>query len=148
MATAILLYNGLHFPGAIADKGIAWAIETGGNIIALFILSDKDQEEGYPFPNDLDESEDVNTNSDAMGQDLIIIASNIRLLRHQAKSAAVKLETQILPSVSKNTLQTWLKKGEIIYAASDPLDPPVLSIDKAKLKTILTQIKRTIEWVE
>ncbi len=28
--------NGLHFPGAIADKGIAWATETSGDIIALF----------------------------------------------------------------------------------------------------------------
>jgi len=148
MTTAILLYNGLHFPAGMADGGIAWALQTGGKIIALFILSDKDQEEGYPFPNDLDEAEELKTDSDAMGKDLAIISSNIRLLRHQAGTAGVPLETRIVPAATEHAIRPLLEKADRIFVSAEPLDPPVLSIALPKIKKALASVSASVEWVD
>jgi len=147
MATAILLYNGLHFPVAMIDRAIAWALKSNGDIIALIVLADKDQEEGYPFPNDLDESEELNTDTDAMGEDMAIIASNIRLIRHQATNAKVTLKTHLLPGAPRAQLQNWLEKADQVFIAEEPLDPPVLSINFSKIKTSLEGIAASIEWI-
>ena len=147
MATAILLYNGLHFPVAMIDRAIAWAANSNGDIIALLVLADKDQEEGYPFPNDLDESEEVSTDNDAMGKDLAIIASNIRLMRHQATIANVRLKAHLLAGAHRAALQEWLEKADQVFISEEPLDPPVLSIDFSKVQTSLAGISAAIEWI-
>lgn len=148
MATAILVYNGLHFPAGILDNALAWATSVRGNLIALFVVSDKDQEGGYPFPNDLDEAEEVQNDADAMGTDLAVIASNIRLLRHQATNAKLQLETRILPDPNPHTIHEWLQKGDMVFLPGEPLDPPVLSIKPAELKRALEGIAAKQEWVE
>ncbi len=147
MAAVILVYNGLHFPAGMLDKGLAWSVKNGGDMIALFIVSDKEQDEGYPFPNDLDEAEDITSDTDAVGKDLAIIASNIRLIRHQAKSAAVALQTKILPAPPQRELQTWLDKANLVLVSQEPLDPPVLSIPFPQLQKLLADAEALVEWV-
>lgn len=144
----IVLYNGLHFPAAMLDKALNWTATNSGDMIALFLVSDKEQDEGYPFPNDLDEADEVSSDDDAVGTDLAIIASNIRLLRHQAKSAGIALATQILPAANLRALQPWLEKANLILVSKEPIDPPILSLAFAQIEKMMAEVSVPIEWVE
>ena len=96
MPQAIVLFNGIYFSFTAVSRAFAWARETGGTIEAIFLKAKKEEEEGYGFPSDLDEAENLYTNKDAERADEQIIRNHMSMLEREAAGERIKLKTSLL----------------------------------------------------
>ena len=143
----LLVFNGLHLPVDAIDTAIAWTQKTNGKLTVLFIVSEKDQDGGYPFPNDLELTEEPEAGSESIGDDLAIIASTIRLARRQAAFAQIELQTTILPAPKKEKLQQLFESADQIFVTENTLDPAVLSIDPDRIAAALQGLSAITDWI-
>lgn len=146
--TTILVFNGLHFPMEAINTAVERAQTANTTLSTLFIVSDKDQSDGYPFPNDLEEAEeDTVSDSKVHGEDFAIIASAIRLLRREAASKSISLQTRVLASPAKATLHKYIGSADQVFLAENTIDPALLSFSREKLLTLLEGLSENLNWV-
>lgn len=110
-----LLLLGPALPYHVLDYAITWAKEHEGMLRALFVVPGNLPEEGYPFPNDLDSSEDMTNDNDAERGLKMIIKDESRFIekRCTASHVPVVIETLFSPSASK--VLAKIKDSDIIF---------------------------------
>lgn len=115
MSKATLLLIGPGLPYHVLDYAITWAKENEGKLRTLFVVPGDLPEEGYPFPSDLDESENITNSDDAEKGIREILRQESRFIekRCNASHVPVTIETLFSPSVQK--LLVTLKDSEIIF---------------------------------
>jgi hypothetical protein len=136
MAKAAMIFNGLRFSFSATDRAVNWAKQHNGSIVAIFLKVGKEAKEGYLFPSDLDEAENLSTNEDADAADMKVIESNMQMLEHQALNEHIELSTHLLIDPSEEAFQLLLDDCDIIFMHAfdkDHEDFPVAGIDVNKL---------------
>lgn len=115
MNVATLLFMGPSVPYHVLDYAISWARENEGSLHALFIVPKKMPEEGYPFPSDLDEAENITTEIDAVKGIREILKTETRFIEKRANASHIPLRSEILFSPSMEQILARVNQSEIIF---------------------------------
>jgi len=115
MPQAILLFNGIYFSFTAVSRAFAWAHQTGGTIEAIFLKAKNEDDEGYGFPSDLDEAENLYTNKDAERADDQIIRNHMKMLEREAVVERIKLKTSLLIDPPMPELLAICAQAELVF---------------------------------
>jgi len=115
MSKATLLLVGPGLPYHVLDYAIKWAKENEGSLRTLFVVPGEIPEEGYPFPNDLDETESLTNNKDAENGIREIVRQESRFIEKRCNASHVPVTIEILFSPSIQKLLVTIKDSEIIF---------------------------------
>ena len=115
MSTATVLFKGPALPYHVLDYAISWARENEGSLHALFLVPGDMPEEGYPFPNDLDEAEDMMTERDAEKGLREIIQEEIRFVERRCNASHIPVTSDIIFSPSLKKVLDIISSSEVIF---------------------------------
>lgn len=115
MPAVAMIFNGVHFEQAVADKAFAYARQSQAQAIALFVKAAHEKTEGYGFPSDFGAAETLSNNTDAYQDDTKIIESNMRLLEHEAVTQKITLQCQLLVHPSEEQFRALVQDCSIIF---------------------------------
>ena len=115
MPQAIIFFNGIYFSFTAVTRAFAWARQTGGTIEAIFLKAKNEEDEGYGFPSDLDEAENLYTNKDAENADEQIIQNHMRMLEREAAVERIPLKTSLLIDPSMSELLAKCGQAELVF---------------------------------
>ena len=129
MPQAIVLFNGIYFSFTAVSRAFAWARETGGTIEAIFLTAKNEDEEGYGFPSDLDEAENLYTNKDAERADEQIIRNHMSMLEREAAGERITLKTSLLIDPPMSELLAKCDQSEFVFIPRKLEKKDLLCID-------------------
>jgi hypothetical protein len=115
MSTATLLFRGPALPYHVLDYAIAWARENEGSLHAIFLVPGELPEEGYPFPNDLDEAEDMTTERDSERGIREIIQEEIRFIEKRCKASHIPVTSDMMFSPTLENVVDSLSDSEVVF---------------------------------
>ena len=115
MSTATLLFTGVALPYHVVDYAINWAKENEGSLRALFLIPERMPEEGYPFPNDLDEAEMMTNERDAEKGISNIVNEEIRFIEKRCQASHVPVESEILYSPQVQKVVAKVNDSDVIF---------------------------------
>ena len=115
MSIATLLLTGAALPYHVLDYAINWAKDNEGSLRALFLVPSKMPEEGYPFPNDLDESEDITRGKDAERGINNIVEDEIRYIEKRCKASHIPVQSEVLYSPGIQKVVSKVNDSEVIF---------------------------------
>ena len=147
MNQVLVIFTGINFSHAVADKAIAWAVSNKTSIQALFLKAKKEKEEGYGFPSDLDAAEKLTTHKEAEKDDLKLIRDYEKLLKHLGKEKSVRVNAEIMTDPPFERVLQRTKKAAIVFvdATYDPED--VLSPKNFTLEELIRRSAAPVEVV-
>ena len=115
MSIATLLLTGAALLYHVIDYAINWAKDNEGSLRALFLIPGRLPEEGYPFPNDLDEAEDM-TNADDAEQGLQkIVQDEIRFIEKRCKASHIPVKSEVLFSPAVQKVVSRVNDSDVIF---------------------------------
>lgn len=147
MANAVLLFNGINYPHPAVDDAINWAKKHKGSIIAIFLITSKQDTEGYAWPSDLDEAENVSTNKDSYLSSIRIIESNMEMLKHHMASEAIDGDIVLLADPTEKELLSECRGAGIIFASTRISEPEILTQNSINLKKFLEHFPGSVNWI-
>jgi hypothetical protein len=115
MSTATILLTGPRLPYHVLDYAINWAKDNEGAIRALFLVPSDLPEEGYPFPNDLDEAENMTHDKDAEQGVRVILQDQIRFIEKRCMASHVPVATELMFSPSVKKVVARIQDSEVIF---------------------------------
>ena len=139
MKRALLIFNGIKYPYALADKAVAWAKKNSLPLHAIF-LSGKEREEQYPFPSDLDAAQNNTDKDDAEYGDLLVVESRIRLLEGTAEAEGVQCSTEIMIEPSLDEVLDKTKDAEAIFVTADHVDDVPMTVTAFSIKELVERL--------
>lgn len=145
MPAACLLFNGIQYSFPATEKAIAWAQQSHGSLLALFLRAKQEPKEGYIFPSDLDAAEELNTTDEARASHTAIIDSNIRLLRNEAARQEVEIEIVVMEQPSEEELLDKMKGMEMVFISSTVIETGILTVDSINLEKFLSDLPMPVE---
>lgn len=95
MKSVLVIFNGIKFPYYLLEYALAQAKEQGSTLHALFLKAASETEEGYGFPNDLDQAETLTDAGDAQKDDEKIIGHQVKLTQDMAAGENVPCKTEL-----------------------------------------------------
>jgi hypothetical protein len=114
MSKATLLLIGPGLPYHVLDFAIAWAKDNESSLKALFLVPGNLPEEGYPFPNDLDSSENITTEVEAEKGIKDIIQQEIRFIEKRCKASHIPVATDAIYSPTLQQVLSNIDRSEIV----------------------------------
>lgn len=142
-----MIFNGIRFSFPLVDRAFDWAREDKGSLIAIFLKAGKEKKEGYVFPSDLDEAEDLSTTQEAGDDNAIVIDTNIRRLERRAGDERIHLTTVLLSDPTSEDLSRQCEDCEKIFMARDMEEHGILSVRHPDLRKLLKDIEPKIVMV-
>lgn len=124
MNFATMIFPGNHLPYHVVDYAINWAKENEGRLVVLFLLSDHVPAEGYPFPNDLDEAEELATDVDAQRGVKQILNKEIRYIEKRANASHIPVKCEVLQSPRLEQIVARVNQSDIIFIDKNMEDHP------------------------
>lgn len=115
MSIATLLLTGAALPYHVIDYAINWAKDNEGSLRALFVVPDKMPEEGYPFPNDLDEAEEITGERDAEKGMRNIVQEEIRFIEKRCKASHIPVQSEIMYSPGVQKVVSKVNDSDLIF---------------------------------
>lgn len=115
MSYATLLFPGTSLAYHVLDYAVDWAKENEGSLHVLFLHPGTVPPEGYPFPNDLDEAEDMTTEVEAQQGVKQILKQEARYIEKRANASHIPAKTEILFSPSIDQVIARVNHSEIIF---------------------------------
>ena len=147
MSKAALLFNGIRFPFAVIDHSFEWAKNQKGDLLAIFLLSKGTEPEGYIFPSDIDQAENLADDDDSTGDNDKVVESNIEMLKHRAVGDGINFTSVVLHDPPEDTLSETLDDCDYLFATKDLTEVSVGTVDSRDLKKILRDFKGKIEMI-
>jgi hypothetical protein len=144
--SVVVLFNGIHFPLSVMDKAITYAKQTGDSLEGIFI-EESEKKEGYGFPSDLDEAQELNTTEDAVTSDRRIIESNMKLLQHAAEAAGVSVAMRHLMDPAENEIRSELKGAAAVFVSSRVDEYTVAGLSSINLKGLFILLPVKVHYV-
>ena len=115
MSIATLLLTGAALPYHVVDYAINWAKDNEGSLRALFLIPGRMPEEGYPFPNDLDEAEDMTNEDDAEHGLQKIVQDEIRFIEKRCKASHIPVQAEVLFSPAVQKVVSRVNDSDVIF---------------------------------
>ena len=115
MSRATILITGPRLPYHVVDYAIGWAKDNEGSLKALFVVPGKMPEEGYPFPNDLDEAEQETTGADVEKGLIGLVQDEIRFIEKRCKASHIPVASEMMFSPSINKIAAKLDEGIVTF---------------------------------
>ena len=115
MSIATLLLTGAALPYHVIDYAINWAKDNEGSLRALFVVPGKMPEEGYPFPNDLDEAEELTRGRDAERGISNIVQDEIRFIERRCKASHIPVQAEVMYSPGVQKVISRVNDSELIF---------------------------------
>lgn len=115
MSIATLLLTGAALPYHVIDYAINWAKDNEGSIRALFLMPGKMPEEGYPFPNDLDEAEEITGGRDAEIGMRNIVREEIRFIEKRCKASHIPIQSEVMYSPGVQKVVSKVNDSDLIF---------------------------------
>ena len=115
MSIATLLLTGAALPYHVIDYAINWAKDNEGSLRALFVVPGKLPDEGYPFPNDLDEAEEITGERDAEKGLKNIIHDEIRFIEKRCKASHIPVQSEVMYSPAVQKIVSRVKDSDVIF---------------------------------
>ena len=146
MKKGYIIFNGIRFPYYLVDHAIAWAEKNKSGLFALF-LRGEEEEEGYPFPSDLDAAEKLMDKEDAERDDKELIKGDTKLLFDMAKSKGVEIQVEELNDPTIDEALKKIKDAAVVFvdANADPDD--IAAPTKFTLKELVGKLGVQVEEV-
>ena len=141
MTKAALLFNGIDFSFATADRAFSWAKENNGSLVALFLKAKHETREGYIFPSDLDAAQNLQKNEDAEAANINVIHSNMTMLEHSAGNEHVGLMMQLLSDPTDDQILQQLAGCEYVFIDDKFDQPGILRVDGIHVEKLLKKIQ-------
>lgn len=145
--TTIILFNGIRFPFAVAERAIAWAKQNHSDLMGLFIRSADETKEGYIFPSDLDAAEDLTDEQDAENANIAVIQKNIDILKTMADSDDVPCTNQVLIDPDKAELKDLIKGKDKVFVDDHFDSPGILKYTDIELNELIKKSETEFEVV-
>ena len=115
MSIATLLLTGAALPYHVIDYAINWAKDNEGSLRALFVVPGKMPEEGYPFPNDLDEAEQITRGKDVERGITNIVQEEIRFIEKRCKASHIPVKAEVMYSPAIQKVISRVNDSELIF---------------------------------
>jgi hypothetical protein len=115
MSIATLLLTGAALPYHVVDYAISWAKENEGSLRALFLVPGKMPDEGYPFPNDLDEAEEITGGRDAEKGIKDIVQEEIRFIEKRCKASHIPVQAEVMYSPGVQKVVSKVNDSDLIF---------------------------------
>ncbi|KIC94609.1 hypothetical protein [Flavihumibacter solisilvae] len=147
MAKAVLLFNGINYPHPAVDDALSWAKKHHGSIIAIFLITRKQETEGYIWPSDLDEAENMSSNRDSYFSSIRIIESNMQMLKHHMDLESIDGDLVLLADPTEEELRNECRDADMIFASAKISEPDILTQDSINLKKFLEHFRGTVNWI-
>ncbi|MFC0773460.1 hypothetical protein [Terrimonas alba] len=144
MARAALLFNGIGFSFQVEERAFSWAKQNNGSLVALFLKAKHVAREGYIFPSDLDEAQNLQNNEDADAASMRVIYSNITMLEHNASSKHINLTTQLMSDPSEEQILQHISGCECLFMDDKFDQPGILRVEGTHLEKLLKKIQLPI----
>jgi len=109
------LLTGVALPYHVIDYAINWAKDNEGSLRALFLVPGKMPDEGYPFPNDLDEAEDITGGRDAEKGIRDIVQEEIRFIEKRCKASHVPVQAEVMYSPGIQKVVSKVNDSDLIF---------------------------------
>jgi hypothetical protein len=115
MSIATLLLTGAALPYHVIDYAINWAKDNEGSLRALFLVPGKMPEEGYPFPNDLDEAEEITGRRDAEKGIKNIVQEEIRFIEKRCQASHIPLQPEVMFSPGVQKVVSKVNDSDLVF---------------------------------
>jgi hypothetical protein len=115
MSTATLLFTGVALPYHVIDYAINWAKDNEGSLRALFLVPGRMPEEGYPFPNDLDDAEKMTDQEDAEKGISAIVNEEIRFIEKRCKASHIPVQSEVLYSPPVQKVVSRVNDSDVVF---------------------------------
>lgn len=102
-------------PYHVIDYAINWAKDNEGSLRALFVVPGKMPEEGYPFPNDLDEAEEITGEREAEKGFRKIVQDEIRFIEKRCKASHVPVQAEVMYSPAVQKVLSKVNDSDLIF---------------------------------
>jgi hypothetical protein len=140
MQKVMVIFTGINFSHHMAEHAINWAASNKAPLQALFLKAGKEEEEGYPYPSDLDAAEKLTDRKDAERDDLNIIRDYEKILHDLGKEKNVWVSTEIRSDPSLEEIVSLTKESAIVfvdasYDPSDVLSPREFTLEKLQQRS-------------
>ena len=146
MQTIIAIFNGLDFSHHLAESAIAKAKSANTGLLALF-LAGHEKEEGYPFPNDLDEAQDMTDKKDAEKDDMRVIRSQMKLMDDMARAEKVNCNTELMVDPSLEDVLGKINAASLVLVNATE-DGGVDAVTSFRMKDLIHQSQAPVEEVK
>lgn len=115
MGIATLLLTGTAVPYHVVDYAINWAKDNEGSLRALFIIPGKLPDQGYPFPNDLHETEEITVQNE--GEPVLnnLVKDEIRFIEKRCKASHIPVKSEIIYSPRIQKVVALVKDSDVIF---------------------------------
>lgn len=148
MKKILIIINGVKLPYHLADAAIERAKKNGERLHAVLLKSDQEAGEDYPFPNDLESTENVSSESDLEKDDEKIINLNMELLREKAESEKIDFLGEIKTNISTAELKALSADADVVLLDADFDESAVLGNLTITLKEIKNAVDKPVEVIE
>ncbi len=115
MSIGTLLLTGAALPYHVIDYAINWAKDNEGSLRALFLVPGKMPEEGYPFPNDLDEAEELTGEMEVEKGLKNIVQEEIRFIEKRCKASHIPVQSEIMYSPGIQKVVSKVNDSDVIF---------------------------------
>ena len=145
MTKAAVLFNGIRFPFTIIDRAFEWCKKEKSLLLAVFLLSEDADPEGYLFPSDIDAAEDISDSDDSVSDSEKVVESQIKMLKNRAAADQIKFQSIVLHDPEDQLLSDTLKDCNYIFVAEDVDEMSSGTSESLDLKEWLENFSGTVE---
>jgi hypothetical protein len=146
MQLIAVLFNGLEFSHHLAESAIAKAKSDSANLLALF-LAGQEKEEGYIFPSDLDEAQDMTDKEDAERSDVRVIRSQMKLIEDMARAEGLTCSTELMVDPSLEEVLNKINSASLVMIDAHENDEGVDTITSFQMKDLFDRLEAPVQKV-
>ena len=137
MNKAIVIFTGINFSHYMAGYAVDWAARNHVPLVALFLIANREKEEGYGFPSDLDAAEKLKDWKDAEKDDAALLQDYQKVFTDLGREKQLTVSTKVLTDPSNEEVIRSTKDAAIVFldATYDPTDllsPKKFSVEELK----------------
>jgi hypothetical protein len=115
MSVATLLLTGAALPYHVIDYAINWAKDNEGSLRTLFLIPGKMPKEGYPFPNDLHETEQIDSDRETDQEINNVVRDEIRFIEKRCKASHIPIQSEIMYSPGIQKVVAIVNDSDVIF---------------------------------
>ncbi len=147
MKKILVLFNGLRFRYELVNRSIELAVENGSSLHAIFLKSEDEVKEGYIFPSDLDEAQNLNTTQDSEDASISVIISQMKVMADMARTKNIDYEEELLTDPPIEEILNRAKEASIVLIDGEDEEIGLMSVNSFTYKELRKKLSIPVEFV-